>query len=194
MPNPVSELSRKEMYSPVNYLKHGLFFFFYGIFKYWSVPLSNYLRYVVLKVFAKKIGSTHIKDGVTFFFPQNIIIGKNSTINEGCFLHALGGIEIGNGVRIAPQTTIHTYEHGFLDASKPIYLQDYLIAKVVIEDEAWIGANVCINKGVTIGKGAVIGGGSVVTKDIPPYAVAVGNPAKVIKYREGIQKNIDSEK
>ena len=188
MPNPVKELSRKEMYSPINYIKHGLFFFFYGFFKYWSFPFSNYLRYFILKFFAKKIQSKHIKDGVTFFFPQNISIGKNSSINEGVFLHALGGIEIGNGVRIAPQTTIHTYEHGFSDATKPIYLQDYLVAKVVIEDEVWIGASVNINKGVTIGKGAVIGGGAVVTKDIPPYAVAVGNPAKVIKYRNKVKK------
>lgn len=184
MPNTAKELSRKEMYSAKNYIIHALFFFFYGLFKYWSIPFSNYLRYFVLIFFARKIQSKHIKDGVTFFFPQNLSIGKNSSINEGCFLHALGGIEIANGVRIAPQTTIHTYEHGFADASVPIYKQDYIVSKVIIEDDVWIGASVNINKGVTIGKGAVIGGGAVVTKDIPPYAIAVGNPARVIKYRK----------
>ncbi len=179
-----TKMKRSKMYSASNYIKHGLFFSFYGLFKYWSFPFSNILRFLILKCFAKKLKSKHIKDGVTFFFPQNLSIGKNSSINEGCFIHALGGIEIGNGVRIAPQTTIHTYEHGFMDASIPVYKQDYLVAKVVIEDDVWIGAGVQINKGVRIGKGAVIGGGSVVTKDIPPYAIAVGSPAKVIKYRE----------
>lgn len=54
---------------------------------------------------------------------------------------------------------------------------------VIIEDGVWIGCNVTILKGVTIGRGAVVGAGSLVTKDVPPYAIAVGNPAKVIKSR-----------
>ncbi len=189
MGNSITKLERVDLYSFKNYIRQGLFFLFYGFFKYWSIPFSNYLRFFVLYFFTKKIKTTHIKDGVTFFFPENLSIGKNSSINESCFIHALGGIEIGNGVRIAPHTTIHTYEHGFTDISIPIYKQDYIIAKVTIEDDVWIGAGVNINKGVTIGKGAVIGGGSVVTKDIPPYAVAVGNPARVIKYRNENQVN-----
>jgi len=185
MQNQPAELSRAEVYSRANYVRHGVFFLLYGLFKYCSIPFANIPRYLVLKLFAKKIESTHIKDGVTFFFPHNISIGRDSTVNEGCFLHGMGGITIGDGVRIAPQTTIHTYDHGFVDAEREIHLQDYVVAPVIIEDGAWIGANVCINKGVTIGRGAVIGGGAVVTKDIPPFAIAVGNPARVIKYRGG---------
>ena len=55
---------------------------------------------------------------------------------------------------------------------------------ITVEDDVWIGANSVILPGVHINKGAIIGAGSVVTKDIPPYAIAVGNPAKVIKYRQ----------
>ena len=55
-------------------------------------------------------------------------------------------------------------------------------APIIIKDKAWLGFNVIIMKGVTIGEGAVIGAGSVVTKDIPDYAIACGNPAKVVKY------------
>jgi len=55
--------------------------------------------------------------------------------------------------------------------------------RVVIEDDTWIGANTLILKNVRIGEGSIIGAGSVVTKDIPPYSIAVGNPAKVIKQR-----------
>ena len=55
--------------------------------------------------------------------------------------------------------------------------------KIKIEDEVWIGANVTILSGVTIGKGAIIAAGSVVTKDVPPYSIVGGNPAKIIRYR-----------
>lgn len=54
---------------------------------------------------------------------------------------------------------------------------------VVIEDGVWVGCNVVILKGVTVGRGSVVGAGAVVTKDVPPYAVVGGNPAKLIKYR-----------
>jgi virginiamycin A acetyltransferase len=59
-----------------------------------------------------------------------------------------------------------------------------ILKEVVIEDDVWLGYNVTVLPGVTIGQGSVIGAGSVVTSDIPPYTVAVGNPAKVIKTRE----------
>jgi acetyltransferase-like isoleucine patch superfamily enzyme len=65
----------------------------------------------------------------------------------------------------------------------PIRGQDLTFAPVVIEDGAWIGAGSIILPGVTIGEGAVVGAGSVVTKDVPPMAVAVGNPAQVIRQR-----------
>ncbi|HMG07758.1 MAG TPA: DapH/DapD/GlmU-related protein [Mucilaginibacter sp.] len=63
----------------------------------------------------------------------------------------------------------------------PIRLQKVTTAPIVIEDEAWIGANAVLTAGVTIGKHSVIAGGAVVTKSIPAYCVAVGNPARVIK-------------
>jgi len=187
-------ITKKEMRNSKNILLHGFFLFFYGFFKYWSFPLSNYLRVFVLKFFMKKMRSSYVSDGVTMWFPWGISIGKNSSLNQGCNLYGLGGIEIGDNVRIACYTTIYSADHEFSSPDVLVTNQGYKIAKVVIEDDVWIGSSVNINKGVTIGKGAVIGGGSVVTKDIPPYAVAVGNPAKVIKYREGVQKNIDSEK
>jgi acetyltransferase-like isoleucine patch superfamily enzyme len=182
-------ISTKEMKSPKNKILHGVYLSFYGFFKYWSFPFSNYLRFIILKVFMKKLNSNYISDGTSFWFPWEISIGYNSSINQGCNLHGLGGIEIGNNVRIACYTTIFAADHEFSNPDTPVRHQGYRAAKVTIEDDVWIGAGVNINKGVTIGKGAVIGGGSVVTKDIPPYAVAVGNPARVIKYRNENQVN-----
>jgi acetyltransferase-like isoleucine patch superfamily enzyme len=72
--------------------------------------------------------------------------------------------------------------HGYEDVSRPVMPQPLKNpGPVTIEDEVWLGENVCVLPNVTIGKHSVVGSNSVVTKDIPPYSVAVGTPARVIK-------------
>jgi maltose O-acetyltransferase len=110
-----------------------------------------------------------------------ITIGDNFYMNANC--HILGKISIGNDVMIGPKSIIWGRDHG-ISKNKPMKYQEHNKEPIVIGNDVWIGANVTILKGVTIEDGAVIGAGSVVTKDIPKYAIAVGNPAKVIKYRE----------
>lgn len=99
-----------------------------------------------------------------------------------------GKIRIGNHVRIAPNVMILGANHNFEDGNRPIHEQGLTFKTITIEDDVWIAGRVNIMAGVTIGKGSVIGAGSVVTKDIEPYSIAVGVPAKVIKKRE---KKID---
>jgi acetyltransferase-like isoleucine patch superfamily enzyme len=110
-----------------------------------------------------------------------ITIGDNFYLNSGC--HILGDISIGNDVLIGPKTVIWGRDHK-MARDRPIREQGHTKKPIVIGNDVWIGANVTILKGVRIGDGAVIGAGSVVTKDIPEYAIAVGNPAKVKKFRE----------
>ena len=106
---------------------------------------------------------------------KQITIGENSFVNHSFTASAAGGIDIENDVLIAPGVSILTVNHDFKDTW-------ILICKPVrVCHHAWIGANVTICPGVTIGAHSIIGTGSVVTKDIPDYCVAVGNPAKVIK-------------
>lgn len=112
-----------------------------------------------------------------------IDIGDNCSVNEFCVLYGHGGLKIGNGVRIATHTIIIPANHNYSDINKQIRLQGETKEGVEIEDDVWIGARVTILDGVTIGTGCVIGAGSVVTKSIPPYSVAVGVPAEVIKKR-----------
>jgi acetyltransferase-like isoleucine patch superfamily enzyme len=71
--------------------------------------------------------------------------------------------------------------HSYEDVNIPIDKQKVTTAPIIVEDECWIGANAVITAGVTIGKHSVVAAGAVVTKDIPPFSVAVGNPARVIK-------------
>ena len=110
-----------------------------------------------------------------------ITIGDNFYLNANC--HLLGNITIGDDVLIGPKTIIWGRDHGTKKHTL-IKQQPHRKKTIIIGNDVWIGANVTILKGVNIKDGAVIGAGSVVTKDIPEYAIAVGNPAKVIKFRD----------
>lgn len=120
--------------------------------------------------------------------PNNIFLDDFTSIGEDVFMYATENSKIilGKGSIIAPRckliTSNHNYNSNDLKAI-PFDNKNY-VKDIIIEEGVWIGDSVFILAGVTIGKGAVIGSSSVVTKDIPEYAVAVGNPAKVIKYRD----------
>jgi galactoside O-acetyltransferase len=116
----------------------------------------------------------------------NLRIGPNTYIQSGCVLKAfVGNIVIGANCMIADHCAFAPYQHGFADTRRPMREQPLTSqGDIVIEDDVWLGLNVCVMDGVTIGTGAVVGAGAVVAKDIPPYAIAGGVPARVIRFRE----------
>ncbi len=116
-------------------------------------------------------------------FGGNVEIGDKTSINDFCVLYGHGGLKIGNFCRIATHSIFISANHTFSDRNKLIMNQPVTKKGIIIEDDVWIGAGVKVLDGVRIGKGSVIGAGSVVTKDIPPYSIAVGLPARVIKKR-----------
>jgi acetyltransferase-like isoleucine patch superfamily enzyme len=116
-------------------------------------------------------------------FSHGISLGKRVAINVGSYLDGRGGIEIGDGSMIGPNCILSSCEHGFTSIEIPMYKQPVTLKKIVIQEDVWIGGNVCIKSGVTIGKGSIVGAGSVVTKDIPPYTIVAGVPAKPIRDR-----------
>jgi len=109
----------------------------------------------------------------------DVIIGDRTRVGMGCVV--IGPVEIGDDIMFAQNIVVSGLNHSFEDITKPISDQKVSTSKIIIENEVWIGANSIVTAGVTIGKHSVIGGGSVVTKNIPPYSVAVGNPAKIVK-------------
>ena len=111
----------------------------------------------------------------------NIIIGNNSTVNPFAMVYGQGGLKIGNGVRIATQSTILPSNHIFDRKDIMIYEQGLSKKGIVIEDDVWVGANSVILPGVTLGKHCVVAAGSIVTHSVPPYSICAGCPAKVIK-------------
>jgi len=129
------------------------------------------------------------KQGLTIVPPFEITHKKNLKftppvyIGPNSYMQLYGELILGEGVIIGPRLSVLTGNHVYEGPTIP-YSKEYDIRSVTIGDFVWIGYNVTILPGVTIGEGAVIGACSVVTKDIPPYAVAVGNPAHVVKYRD----------
>lgn len=113
----------------------------------------------------------------------SIRMGNDCSINSFCYLGGYGGIEIGNGVRIAPGAKIYAFEHIYEQTDVPIHKQGIGPKKVIIEDDVWIGSNAIITGGITLGKGSIIAAGAVVTKSVEPYTIVGGVPAKVIKKR-----------
>ncbi|MBT1704891.1 acyltransferase [Chryseosolibacter indicus] len=119
-------------------------------------------------------------------FSPEIVIGNNVIINPYCHIGCTNRVVIGNDVLLASKVFISDHFHGTIDGSE----SDIAPAKrklnskgpVIIEDKVWLGENVVVMSGVTIGKGSIIGANAVVTRSVPPYAVAVGVPAKVTKF------------
>ena len=114
-----------------------------------------------------------------------ITIGANSSISNNSTLSgASAGIDIGANVMIAPGCCLVAFDHGMAFSDIPMMSQPLREKNIVIEDNVWIAANCTITKGVRIGTGAVIAANSVVIRDVAPFEIVAGNPAKTIKTRK----------
>lgn len=139
----------------------------------------------------RKNGRILIKNGASFGTDvwlvtaneAEFIIGENSALSSYSIFNGGHGITIGSDCVFAGFVYVNSSEH-HSKKDQIIRKQGYYGSPVKIGNDVWLGGHVTVTQGVTIGDGAVIGANAVVTKDIPPYAIAVGSPAKVLKYRE----------
>lgn len=139
----------------------------------------------------------HFGNGVSignnsYFLPLNSYAGINYspriTIGDHCWIGirnsfaCINSIEIGNNVLLAGYVHITDHSHGYEDITKPINGQP-LISKggVVVEDDCWLGFGCEILSGVHIGKHSIVAARAVVTKDVPPFSIVAGNPARIVK-------------
>jgi acetyltransferase-like isoleucine patch superfamily enzyme len=109
----------------------------------------------------------------------DVFIGDRTRIGLGNVL--IGPVKVGNDIMFAQNVVLSGLNHSYEDISIPISRQKVSTSPIVIEDEVWIGANATITAGVTVGKHSVVAGGSVVVKDVPPYSIVAGNPARILK-------------
>lgn len=174
-----------------NIVIRGLSYFDYKIkdFKYWlclkwiSQFPSHRLRMLLYRfcygLEAKK--NVVIYSGCELRSPYNCKIGKGSIIGSNAILDARAGIDIGENVNLSSNVSIWTYQHDYRDPEFKCIPEHF--GPVKIGNRAWIGPNTVILHDVEIGEGAVVAAGAVVTKNVPPYTLVGGVPAKVIGER-----------
>ena len=137
----------------------------------------------------KKGDNSRINIGVYINRPENMMIGNNSYINGGNFsIGDKSKIIIGNDCLISYNVHFRTMSHNYKDKNIPINKQGEFQKDIVINDVVWVGYGAQIMPGITLHKGCVVGAGAVVTKDVPEYAVVGGVPAKILKYREYVDR------
>lgn len=167
--------------------KFGLILYYLVISKlpnsrYWKIFNSVRVWYVknILKVLFSTTGSV-IEERVYLSSGRDkVTIGEHCQINENVFIQ---GATIGNYVLIAPNVAILATSHRYDRVDVPISIQGEDFKPVRIEDNVWVGRNVIIMPGLIIGRGSIIGAGAVVTRDVHPYSVMGGIPAKLIRPR-----------
>lgn len=142
-----------------------------------TMPMTLEYMELLNQLFRGNIGEGSVVAAPLNFMacPENVKIGRNVFINSNVLFMARGGITIEDDVQIAANAQLISNNHD------PYERMILTCKPVLIQKGAWIGAGATILPGVCIGKYAIVGAGSVVTKDVPDYAVAVGNPAKTIR-------------
>lgn len=155
----------------------GLYHFIIELFMW--MPCHP-LRRCICRIFMKRFGKgSAIYRNVDIRTPKNITIGDFTIINKHCIIDGRGGLVIGNNVDIAQDVSIWTEQH---DYNSDDYIS--VCKPVIIEDYVWIASKAIILPGVKIGEGAVVACGSIVTKNIDPFTVVAGIPAKTIARRK----------
>lgn len=177
----VSIFSLESGQSPLFF--HGIWHFFWKFTNLLPGKFAIYIRGGVGKLLLGKLGQhSHFRDHNIFYDGRNVEIGNN--FSSGCYNYFSGGkITIGNNVRMANFIILETTGHFINDTTRTIREQGIYKNPITIEDDVWIGDRVTI-LGKKIGKGSVIAAGAVVTKDVPPFCVVAGVPAKIIKNRQ----------
>lgn len=137
-------------------------------------------RRFLLRLFGAKVGcQTHIYNSAIIYMPWNLTIGDQSSIGEWALIYNLGPITIGNRTTISQRVHLCAGTHDYTDPALPL-----LKPPIVIKDQAWICADAFVGPNVTVGEGAIVGARAVVSKDVEPWAIMAGNPAKFIRRRE----------
>ncbi|NEM97606.1 acyltransferase [Pontibacter sp. BT327] len=146
--------------------------------------IFNFIKSGFLRSMGSKVGT-----GITYY-PRikvspgtNLVLGNHVDLAWGVLITTGGGVEIGDRSLIGYNTQIFSANHVIPPRPQQIFTSGHEKKKVKIGKDVWIGAGCIILPGVTIGEGAVVAGGSVVTKDVAPFTIVGGNPAKILKER-----------
>lgn len=157
-----------------------------------SVTIGDYVEINALSKCGVSIGdnvsilkNTIIEcTGVIRNLGEGLVIGNNVGIAQNCFIQVRGSVVIGDNVIFGPYVSIFSENHNFINPDLPVSVQGETRKGVIIEEGVWIGTRATVLDGVVIGKNSIIAAGSIVNRDVPPYSIVGGIPAKVIRYRK----------
>lgn len=135
-------------------------------------------RLFLLRAFGAKVENAYIRPSCKIWAPWNLEIGEGTALDEKVYCYCVAPIKIGSSAVISREAFLCTASH---DIHSPT--RDLITAPITIGDFAWIAARAFVGPGVTIGEGAVVGACAVVTKDVAPWTVVAGNPARIIRER-----------
>ena len=137
-------------------------------------------RRLLLRLFGAQVGKkVNIANTATIYFPWNLEIGDWSAIGEDAYIYNLGRISIGEKATISQRAHLCAGSHDYVDSTLPL-----LTPPISIGDQAWVCADAFVGPGVVVGEGAVVGARAVAVKNVEPWSVVAGNPARFIKKRE----------
>jgi putative colanic acid biosynthesis acetyltransferase WcaF len=138
------------------------------------------LRIAALVLFGAKIERPAlVMDGVKVWHPWSLTLHRYCTLGRGVEVYNFAHITLGEQAVVSQETYLCSASHDFEDPSMPL-----IHSPITIGAQSWVAAGCFIGPGITVGEGAVVGAYSVVTKDVPPWTVVAGNPARVLKVRQ----------
>lgn len=149
------------------------------LFRYSPRPLFGWRRFL-LRLFGARVGrQAHVYPSARVYLPWNLTLGAEASIGEWALVYNLGPVEIGAQATVSHRAHLCAGTHDYRDPALPL-----LRLPIVIGSQAWICADAFIGPNVRVGEGAIIGAAAVVVRDVPPWRIVAGNPARVIKTRE----------
>jgi putative colanic acid biosynthesis acetyltransferase WcaF len=175
----IEQNRRTRKYSSNEMTRRVLWTITQPLFRFSPRPCFGWRRFL-LRRFGAKIGrNVHVYPSTTIYFPWNLQAADESTIGEHAFIYNLGNVTIGARTTISHRAHLCAGTH---DHTKPDF--PLLRLPIRIGSDAWVCADAFVGPGVTIGEGAIVGARAVVIKDVEPWIIAVGNPARAIKRRQ----------
>jgi putative colanic acid biosynthesis acetyltransferase WcaF len=156
------------------------FLWFFGslLFRFSPRPCFGWRR-AVLRCFGASVGrQVHVYGSTRIYFPWNLTVGDWTAIGEDALIYNLGPVTLGQKVTVSHGAHLCAGTHDYRDPQMPL-----LKPPIRIEDQAWICADAFVGPGVVVGEGAVVGARAVVTRDVAPWTIVAGNPARFAKKR-----------